>query len=70
MKNDERRTKGRGRLFESVVTVAVRSFSRYTKRLSDEVMRCRGPVPAFSWTTGGVFAVSRPLFSSNRNWKI
>jgi len=36
--------------------------------LSGEVIRWRGPVPALSCSTGGVFAESRPLFSSNWNW--
>ena len=31
-------------------------------------MRWRGPLPAFSCRTGGVFAVSRPVLASNRNW--
>src|SRR5205807_3012156 len=40
----------------SVVTVPVSSFSRYTKRLSDDRIRWRGPVPCLSCSTGGVFA--------------
>jgi hypothetical protein len=35
-----------------------------------ETIRCRGPEPCLSSRTGGVFAESRPVFSSNRKAKV
>jgi len=51
----------------SVITIPVISVSTYANLLSLETTMCRGPWPAFSCTSGGVFAVSLPVFASKRN---
>src|SRR6266849_2348209 len=55
---------------EKVVTVPCSSLRAYRNLLSRDVMKWRGPAPAFMRKTAGVFEVSRPDFASNANRKI